>query len=464
MDQYELILNALKRSAIFSGLPDQQLTWLADNGVCTRIETNEIIIHEGRPQESFYIVLDGEFEILKLVEDGEMVLTVQGCGEVLGEMSLIGKTLPTATVRADQPSQVLVINQDQFKQVITSNPELSLDLLRTVILRLHNTETMLGQREKLASLGTLAAGLAHELNNPAAAARRSASVLRKTVTDWLDSRKSLDALNLDPYLNEIILSRLISDTLLHTHHDGGYDALERSDREYDVETWLEDKGMEDAWEHVPVLVEFGWDEKALKSWSDVFDEQHLPVILRWLATGYTVHSLLDEINHATERVSEIVTAVKSYAYLDEAPKKEIDIHDGLESTLIILKHKLKQGVTVQRNYDRDLPKIVAFGSELNQVWTNLIDNAIDAMDGQGVLHLTTYQEDDQLVVEIGDDGPGIPETTLEHIFEPFFTTKEPGKGTGLGLHVSYNIIRKHRGTISVQSKPGDTRFKVRLPL
>jgi signal transduction histidine kinase len=189
----------------------------------------------------------------------------------------------------------------------------------------------------------------------------------------------------------------------------------------------------------------------------------VPVILRWLATGYIIHILLDEILHSSERVSEIVAAVKSYAYLDEAPKKEIDIHEGLESTLVILKHKIKQGITVERNYDRSLPRLEAYASELNQVWTNLMDNAIDAMNGEGVLRLRTYAQDEALVVEIGDEGPGIPAGVLPHIFEPFYTTKEPGKGTGLGLHVSNLIVQKHRGKIEVHSRPGDTRFIVSLP-
>jgi signal transduction histidine kinase len=359
---------------------------------------------------------------------------------------------------------VLRISSDQFKHIVMTNPALSLELLRTVMVRLRNTEAMLGQREKLASLGTLAAGLAHELNNPAAAARRSASLMRSTVIEWLDTRQGVDALNMDPYLNEAILSRLRSDILLHDHHDLRFDPLERSDRESEIERWLEEKGMFDAWEHVSVLVEYGWDREALETWAAEFSPEQIPVILRWLATGYTVHSLLDEINQSTERVSEIVSAVKAYAYLDEAPKKEIDIHEGLENTLIILKHKLKQGITIQREYDRTLPRLEAYASELNQVWTNLIDNAIDAMDGHGVLTLRTYREANQIVVEVADNGVGISESTMQHLFEPFYTTKEPGKGTGLGLHVSYNIVKKHHGAITVQSKPGDTRFKVSLPL
>jgi signal transduction histidine kinase len=464
MDKTQLILDSLKRSTIFAGLPDSQNQWLAAQGVCLQVEPKSILIHEGQPQDACYIVLEGDFEIIKLADGIETVINMQGQGEILGEMSVIGSTSPTATVRAKTPSQVLKISRDQFSQIFTTNPALSFELLRTVIIRLRNTEAMLGQREKLASLGTLAAGLAHELNNPAAAARRSASLLRKTVTDWLDTRKGVDALALDPYHNEIILARLRSDILLHDQYDAGYDPLARSDLENEVETWLEVKGIHDAWEFSSLLVEYGWDIEALKAWREEFNPEQIPMILRWLATGYQVHNLLNEINQSTERVSEIVSAVKSYAYLDEAPRKEIDLHEGLENTLIILKHKIKQGIAIQRKYDRSLPKIEAYASELNQVWTNLIDNAIDAMGGQGELKLSTFRQADKAVVEIADNGLGISEAAMKHLFEPFYTTKEPGKGTGLGLHVSYNIIKKHRGEITVQSIPGETRFKVSLPI
>jgi signal transduction histidine kinase len=464
MQRFALILDTLKRSTIFGGLPEPQQEWLANNGECIAVEEGAILIREGQPQENCFIILEGEFEIVKFSDGSEIVINIQGQGEILGEMSLIGNSMPTATVRATQRSQVLEINQEQFNHIILNNPALSLELLRTMLVRLRNTETMLGQREKLASLGTLAAGLAHELNNPAAAARRSASLLRETVTEWLDTRKEVDALKMTPDQNEIILSRLLSDILLHDHHDTGYDPIERSDRESEIENWLEANGMQDAWEHVSILVEYGWDFGALESWGNEFKAEQIPVILRWLAAGYTVHSLLDEINHSTARVSEIVSAVKSYTYLDEAPRKEIDIHEGLENTLIIMKHKLKQGITIEREYDRSLPKIEAYASELNQVWTNLIDNAIDATEGQGIVRIRTYREANQVIVEIGDNGPGIPDLTLQHLFEPFYTTKEPGKGTGLGLHVSYNIIKKHRGKITVETQPGDTRFKVSLPI
>jgi signal transduction histidine kinase len=464
MPEVRLNPDLLGNSPFLAVLPPEQLGWLARNADPLNLEPGVTIITENVPQDAFYIVLDGEFEVTRQAGDEQVVLAVQGRGQILGETSVIADVLPNATVRSTCPSRLLRISRQVFNQLILNNPQTALELLRIGMQRLRNTEVMLNQREKLASLGTLAAGLAHELNNPAAAARRSAGQLRQTINAWLNSRAGVDALNLEPRLNEIVLERLRQDNAQHDHDKPPLDTLERSDLESEIEAWLEAHGMDEPWEYAPAFVEFGWQATDLEAWCQDFAPAQVPVILRWLATGYIVHTLLDEILNSSERISEIVAAVKSYAYLDEAPRKEIDIHSGLESTLVILKHKLKQGVKVERHYAPDLSPLEAFASELNQVWTNLIDNAIDAMGGEGTLRLRTCQEGDYVVVEIGDDGPGINERALPRLFEPFFTTKDPGKGTGLGLHVSYNIIQKHRGKIEVFSQPGDTRFKVSLPV
>ena len=466
MNITEFNRETLAESPFLSSLTDEQLDWLLQEGECIYIESGAALIEENQPQDGFYIVLDGDFEITKQSNETKFVVAVQGNGAVLGEMSVIAEIPPIATVRALRRSQVMKISRTLFRQFILDNPSVAIDLLRMMMTRLKNMEKMLGQREKLASLGTLAAGLAHELNNPAAAARRSASQLRQTINVWLNSRSEMNTLNLNSELDEVILRRLQEDIEQHDHLHQIYpeDPIERSERESALEMWLEGYGMDDAWEFSPILAEFGWNPDKLAEWVVDFKDVQIPIVLRWLATGYLVHSLLDEIDNGTDRVTEIVKAVKSYTYLDEAPRKEGDLHEGLENTLIILKHKVKLGVTVKREYDRNLPKLEANGSELNQVWTNLIDNAIDAMDGNGILRIATRQEDDFLVVEIEDSGSGIPLDVQPHIFEPFYTTKEPGKGTGLGLHVSYSIIQKHRGKVQVESEPGKTKFIISLPL
>jgi signal transduction histidine kinase len=241
------------------------------------------------------------------------------------------------------------------------------------------------------------------------------------------------------------------------------DALKRSDLESELQTWLEQIGLENAWEIAPVLVGASWDMDKTKETAEQVNKEILPEIMNWLAASITLHDLLKEMQVASERVSEIVKSVKAYSYLDQAPVQDVDVREGLENTLVILKHKLGDGIRVKREYSSDVPHIEAYGSALNQVWTNLMDNAIDAMAGSGELTVRTSFENDEVMVEIMDTGPGIPKEIQERIYEPFFTTKAPGKGSGLGLHIAYTIIRNHHGHIQLSSQPGRTIFQVTLP-
>jgi len=243
------------------------------------------------------------------------------------------------------------------------------------------------------------------------------------------------------------------------------DALTRSDREMEWEDWLAENGLANPWVAAPILVNLGYGQEELATLLADFTPPQLATALEWLECSYTIYGLTEEIGHGTQRISEIVRALKSYAYLDQAPRQMVNLHDGLDNTLIILRSKLQSGVTVQRDYAADLPLIDAFGSELNQVWTNLIDNSIDAMNGKGEISLRTRREGEWVVVEIEDNGPGIPPAVQSKIFDPFFTTKPPGQGTGMGLNISHNIIvQRHKGRMEVHSQPGETRFEVRLPL
>jgi signal transduction histidine kinase len=452
----------LRRVPLFADLPDENLTWLMDNGEHIALNAGAVLMEEGSLPDAFYVVLDGEFEVSKVSNGRDVVLALRGAGEMMGEMSLIEDRPRTATVRAVMESHLLKISRDLFKDLLCGNATTALAILRTVMSRLRNTEAMVGQNEKLAALGTLSAGLAHELNNPAAAAKRSAGQMRVTIGNWLRARGAVDALHLEPELSEVVVRRLRDDVARVAQTPTKIDPLTRSDREAEIEEVLDAHQLADAWEYAPALVTYGWEAESLRDWCKQFEPDQVNVIVRWLATGYLVHSLIDEVNESTGRVSEIVKAVKSYTYLDQAPIQEIDVSEGIENTLIILKHKLKEGVNVSRDYDPAMPRIEAFASELNQVWTNIIDNAIDAMKGHGELTLKTRAQDDHVTVEICDNGPGIPENALPRIFEPFYTTKGVN-GTGLGLHISYNIVQKHRGKIDVDSKPSGTRFVVTLP-
>ncbi|MBI2935444.1 MAG: histidine kinase [Chloroflexi bacterium] len=328
---------------------------------------------------------------------------------------------------------------------------------------MHNTEAMLRQHEKMAMLGTLAAGLAHELNNPASAVGRSAAQLRGVLAEWGRLSHELGLLVLGQRQGEII-GVLRTDMVQRAASPPRLDPLSHSDRESALQTWLEGRGIAGAWELAPTLVTCGWDVGALQKLAQDFAAAQLPTVIQWLGVGCSLYGLLEEVRQGSERISEIVKAVKTYSYLDRAPVQEIDVHEGLENTLVILRHKIKQGVQVMRDYTRDLPRIEAYASQLNQVWTNIMDNALDAMQTHGELVLRTYAKDGYVVVEIRDTGPGIPPEIQPRIFEPFFTTKPPGQGTGLGLHIAYNIIvHKHHGDIRVTSTPGSTCFHVTLP-
>jgi signal transduction histidine kinase len=325
-------------------------------------------------------------------------------------------------------------------------------------------EVTLRQNEKLATLGKLSAGMAHELNNPAAAAQRGADQLQFAFSQLQQTHLKLVELQLTNSQLESLLE-LDQQAQARAKQPTDMDAVTRSDREYEMEDWLGEHGIENAWEVAPSLVNLGYDSVKLTALVTNFTRPQFPAVIEWLDCTYIIYSLMDEIGQGAGRIAEIVKALKAYTYLDQAPIQSVDIHDGLDNTLVILRSKLKTGMTVHREYASDLPHVQAFGSELNQVWTNIIDNAIGAMDGTGSVTLRTRQDNGFAVVEIEDDGPGIPEDIQPKVFDPFFTTKAPGEGTGMGLNISHNIVvQKHKGRIDLFSEPGKTCFQVRLPL
>jgi signal transduction histidine kinase len=294
--------------------------------------------------------------------------------------------------------------------------------------------------------------------------RRSVAQLRESLAEWQRLNAELDSIALELGQKEA-MKALREEMRMHTAAPAALDPLARSDREGDLQAWLEDHGVDEAWELAPALLNVGWDVESLRAFGEIFPSAQFPVLVKWLGAGGSTYTLLDEAAVGAERISEIVKAVKTYSYLDQAPIQEVDVHEGLENTLIILRHKLGQRVNVTREYAPDMPRIEAYATELNQVWTNIIDNALDAMEGEGELTIRTYPQDGQVVVEIKDDGPGIPPEIQSRIFDPFFTTKPPGIGTGLGLHIAYSIIaQKHQGQIKVTSQPGATCFQVVLPV
>jgi len=325
-------------------------------------------------------------------------------------------------------------------------------------------EVMLRQSEKLATLGRLSAGMAHELNNPASAALSGSQALHTTFERLLMHSTAISAAGFSPE-QTAAMEPLIATIKNADDQSDLLDPIERSDRESELEIWLEDAGVEDAWEFTDAMVKLGLQEEDLQNLSSTYNPEQLTLVIRWLVDASSTVELIKVISEGTGRISGIVGALKTYTYLDQAPVQNVDIHEGLNNTLLMLNSRLKKGITVHRHYDESLPLVEAYGSELNQVWTNIIDNAISAMDGQGEIMLTTAQENGWVVIEIADNGPGIPEDVQRKIFDPFFTTKPPGEGTGLGLNISHNIIvEKHQGEISVDSRAGETRFQIKLPL
>jgi signal transduction histidine kinase len=325
-------------------------------------------------------------------------------------------------------------------------------------------ELMLRQSEKLATLGRLSAGMAHELNNPAATVARGAEQLRTVFARLQESYLALGRLGFDGEP----LQRLMQLEQRARRQAGlplGLDPLAYSDREEAFRAWLERRDVDGVWELAPALAMLEYEPQELDELLEFCDKHELKLVLTWLSNSYNMYAILEEVGQGATHVTDIVKALKTYTYLDQAPIQSVDVHEGLDNTLILLRSKLREGVTVRREYDPAVPRIEAYGSQLNQVWTNLIDNAVSAMGGKGQMVIRTRREDPWVRVEIEDSGKGIEPDVLPHIFDPFFTTKQPGEGTGLGLNISHNIIvQKHGGQISVDSRPGTTRFTVRLPI
>ena len=454
-------LNDLRKSPLFQDLSDDELNQLMDMAEPVSLRAGDILIRQGAPGDCAYVILKGEFEIQKQTGQSLIKIDVRNPGDVVGEMALLSRAPRSATIIAKSDSQALRIPQEAFEKLLSSSSTAAMAVLHWVMARLTQNESLLHQQEKMAALGTMSAGLAHELNNPAAAAQRSAAELNKILMKWLVSTHQIISVALEENKKDW-LEHFMDDALSHFAAPLKLNALEKIELVDQLQAWLEANGVESAWELAPAMVKFGWKGESLENLKNTafFD-----LAIRWLGTGCLAISSLNEVQETAERISQIVHAMKSYTYLDQAPLLEVDVHEGLENTLVIMQHKLKKGVTIKREYSADLPRIEAYASELNQVWTNIIDNAVDAMTGKGEISLRTYAKDDCVVVEISDNGPGIPEEICSRIFEPFFTTKPPGKGTGLGLHISHDIVaNRHHGQLLVKSEPGETRFKIVLPL
>ena len=453
----------MNEDLLFPKLSPDQIECLRPFGRELCLGPGETLFGEGDPENEFFVIVEGELRVTKTVAGEETTLHVHQGGEFTGALSMFNDGISIATARATQRCCLLRIDRDGFKEMFTVCPQVTSTILFAMAERRPEAETLTRQREKLAALGKLSAGLAHELNNPAAAARRAAGQLRETLRDLQPLTLKLGELCLSAEVREW-LTGFTREVFGQAPGPAADDPLARSDREDAVGDWLDAQGIAQGWELAPTLAEAGLDPVRLETLAERVGDAALADTLAWLAAAHAAHDLARQVEQSAGRISDLVGAIKSYSYMDQSPRQEIDVHEGLDSTLTILGHKLKN-IAVSRDYDRALPRFQAYGSELNQVWTNILDNAADAMGGRGKLTVRTARENDYALVEIGDDGPGIPPDVQPRIFEPFFTTKEMGQGTGLGLDMSYRIVvGRHHGEICVESRPGDTRFQVRLPL
>lgn len=454
----------LSRIELLKGLAPKDLKQLLDDSSEREMAAGEWLIREGETGDEMYVVLDGEFEVS--MREGAVTVKVatRSQGDVVGELSLLGRTTRTASVRAVAPSHVLAVSQAAFEQLLTC-PGVATTIYRTSLEREHYLASMLSRRDKLAALGTMAAGLAHELNNPAAAIRRSAKELHKAI-DQRD-RRAVALFGQELHGEQLNRTLELRSTAAR-HFEAATAAGVRSDpeREDELLEVLSRESLAEPWEAAAALSDAGWTASELADLLEPFDPENRAPVAEWLAADSACRVLLNEISVSGRAISELVGAVKEYTHLDRAPIAEVDVHASLENTLVILKHRLKDGgVQVERRYGSDVPKIEAYAGELSQVWTNLIDNAIDAMGGSGVLTLATQGNETQVSVEVTDDGPGVPDAEKDHLFEPFRSTKGVGEGTGLGLYLTKEIVtQRHGGSLTFTSRPGSTTFRVTLPL
>jgi signal transduction histidine kinase len=450
----------LRRVQEFADLPDDQLDWFLSQVQELNLKAGDTYARQGDPADAMFVILAGHLQGRGELGGETFVFDLEP-GDVTGVLPFSRMKQFTVSGRAVTDSRALRFPASLFPDLVQKMPVLTQRLVGLMSDRIRETTRLEQQRDRLASLGKLSAGLAHELNNPASAAKRAASQMREILKKIKNASLELGRRDLTATQKSEIEKLEASFTQPDVVPP---DALTISDLEDQIDSLLRSHGQNDLWMLAAGLAQRNIKPEVVESLFANLDAETARAALVRIAASVEIASLLHEIESSTSRISELVGAIKEYTHMDQAPVLNVDVAKSLETTLTILNHKLKQGVAVQRDY-QSVPLLVnSFGSELNQVWTNIIDNAIDAMHGKGELRIRTYSEDGCAVVEITDNGPGIAEAVQPRIFEPFFTTKGVGEGTGLGLDTVQRIVKKHRGNIQVNSKPGETRFQVWLPL
>jgi signal transduction histidine kinase len=453
----------LRAMALFDGLDDEQLRELLKAGVELPFAPGDELFHEARPADYWWLLLEGGISLVRHVGHEETVLgMMQSPGQWAGGFQAWdAHGVYMATGRAAVAGRILRVPAELLGQMADAWFPFGVHLIRGLVHTARNIESMARQREALVALGTLAAGLAHEINNPASAATRAVDALEETCGVL---QASLGKLAQGP----ISSAQFVALDALRREAEpqsASSEPLAVADREDALSDWLEGHGVERGWLIAPTFAAAGIDVAWCERAAALLDGGPLEAGLEWVASSLSTATLLSEVKEATRRISGLVAAVRSYSQLDRASMQQTDVAEGIESTLVMLAHKLKGGVAVVRDFGDDVPRIEAIAGELNQVWTNLIDNAVDAMQGTGTLRVSTRPDENGVVVEIGDSGPGMPSDVQAHAFEPFYTTKDVGTGTGLGLDISRRIIvERHGGEITIEPRTGETVLRVRLPI
>ncbi len=439
----------LRNLPYFADLPEDLLLRVCEGSEQVELNPGTVIIEEGSDSEEMFVVVEGQLSVTKVANAKVVELARLGRGDVVGEMALLDGAPRAATVTTTENTMLIRVPVAAFEDLIKDTRVIR-RMFRTVTSRLRDIEDTLRHEERMSALGRMAAQLMHELNNPAAAVARST--------------QELDRVYLELGVETGVLAEsLIGGTgLPNPEPPSGLTALGRSGAEDEMARWLNEHGIADAWELAPGLVEAGWTGEILGGAIDGMPEQLMVHLVRWIALRATAEQVIGEIGIGVRRISELVRVVKDYSYLDQAPVQEIEPTSGIEDTLILLKGKLRD-IDVVLDFGEDLAHVEVPGRDLNQVWTNLIDNAADAMGGKGTLSISAANVGNKVAIKIGDTGSGMTPETVERIFDPFYTTKEPGKGTGLGMHTVHTIISRAGGDIEVESSPEGTTFTVTLP-
>src|SRR5580658_4179839 len=450
----------LLRVPVFAGLPDDQIAWFLSQSEEMNLKAGGVYTRQGDPADTMFVVLEGHLQG-RADRGGELFVFDIEPGDVTGVLPFSRMKEVKVSLRAETDTRALRFPASQFPELVQKMPVLTQRLVGLMSDRIRETTRLEQQRDRLASLGKLSAGLAHELNNPASAAKRAASQMGELLKKIRDASLELGRRDLSPTQKAEIEKMETSFTQVDVVPP---DALTINDLEDQIDSLLRSHGQNDLWMLAAGLARRNIKPEVVESLFSNLERDTARAALVRIAASVEIASLVHEIESSTSRISDLVGAIKEYTHMDQSPVQNVDVIKSLETTLTILNHKLKQGVVVQRDYQRVPLLVNSFGSELNQVWTNIIDNAIDAMHGKGELRVRTYRDDSCVVVEIADNGPGISDEIKTHMFEPFFTTKGVGEGTGLGLDTVQRIVKKHQGNIQVSSKPGDTRFQVWLPV